>query len=914
METPGTKQVEDVVPKLRTPQEELAYLRERVRSKERELELRDDRFESDRIAKREIVNYGSVPSKEILHETIIVAEHDAARLALELEPEEHDKQIDELLKIISERGIKNALTIAGKIGNEHIEDDLHRALVRYIAEGLPLKESSASKEVWKALHMALFEIHPEATGEGDEDKTLEQLLSSMEQLYSGLFSIIDSNTSLVMELAVAEGTEEAVLYIAVPNNKKSLLERHVFSVFPNARLEELRGDYNIFNHGGEHTGAVANFTEHISLPIKSYKEFEHDPMNVLLSAFSKLKKHSEGAAIQIVIGDAGERYNKHFQKILGQVKKGESLKKAQKIPETAFGDVASDIGKSIFNLNSSKNEDKEKDDPDNDALEILTEKNSSRIVPVSIRAIASAGSRTRAEDILEYITSTFHQFDNTKGNRIKFATQKGKNLLKLFHSFTFRLPDSSNILPLNLAELTTIFHFTAEGVSTSRELKQSRAKSAPAPVTMASEGIILGVNKYGSSETEVRFSPEDRLRHFYAIGQTGTGKSVLMKNMIIQDIHNGDGVAYIDPHGSDIEDILAAIPKEREGDVIYFDPARSDIVLGLNMLEYDRNRPELKTLVVDEIYEIFRKLYQDTPEAFGPMFEQYYRNATMLVLEDPDSGNTFVEISKVFSDPEFRKLKLSRCNNPLVVQFWEKIATQADGEASLSNIAPYIISKFDVFLANDIMRPILSQERSAFDFRDVMDNKKILLVNLSKGRLGDRNANLLGLIVVGKFLQAALSRSGSREELPPFYLYIDEFQNFTTPSIATIFSEARKYKLSLNVAHQFIAQLSDGIRDAVFGNVGTRCAFRVGTEDAEFLAKTFSPTFTAQDLENIQNYHAHLSMLVNGTPATPFDIQSISPQKFDGARAQKIIELSYSTHGRRREDVEAEISRKFQNI
>jgi len=913
MEVSSRTKKEVVFSKLQSPEEELAFLRERIRKKEMELEIDNEKFESQRVAKREIKRYGEMPTKEVLHETTIIPEHETTRIALSLEPEDHDKQIDDLLKVVSERGIKNALTIAAKIGNEHLEDDLHRALVRYVAEGFSAKDGRTSKETWKALHLSLFEIQPEAMGSSKEGKELEHLLGSMEQLYSGLLSMVDKDTVFVMEVAVPEGTEEAILYIAVPSSKKSLLERHVFSVFPNARLEEQRGDYNIFNYNGVHAGAVATFTEHASLPIKIYKKFEHDPMNVLLSAFSKLKKHGEGAALQIVIGDVGDRYNKHYKKILAEVHKGKSLKEAQKIPETVLGSVAVDIGKSLFNTPGKKDE-KENSAVDSDAEEQLREKVTSIIVPVSIRAVASAGESSRAEDIVEYITSTFRQFDNAKGNRIAFRSVTSRKLGKFFHSFTFRLPDSGNILPLNLSELTTLFHFTAEGVSSSRELKQSLSKSVASPVTVGSEGILLGINTHGSSHNEIHFAPEDRLRHFYCIGQTGTGKSVLMKNMITQDIQNGEGVCYIDPHGSDIEDILSIIPDERKGDVIYFDPARTDVVLGLNMLEYDITKPELKTLVVDEVYEIFRKLYEDTPEAFGPMFEQYYRNATMLVLEDPSSGNTLVEISRVLSDATFRKLKLSRCNNPLVVQFWEKIASEAGGEASLENIVPYITSKFDVFLANDIMRPIIAQEHSAIRFREAMDTKKIVLINLAKGRLGERNANLLGLIVVGKFLHAALSRSGNNAAMAPFYLYIDEFQNFTTPAIATIFSEARKYKLSLNVAHQFIAQLSNDIKNAVFGNVGTKCAFRVGVEDAEVLAKTFGPDFTERDLENIENYHSHLSLLVNGTPAPPFDIKTMPFEGGGSARAEEIIELSYRTYGRPREEVEGEVRRKFENL
>jgi hypothetical protein len=311
------------------------------------------------------------------------------------------------------------------------------------------------------------------------------------------------------------------------------------------------------------------------------------------------------------------------------------------------------------------------------------------------------------------------------------------------------------------------------------------------------------------------------------------------------------------------------------------------------------------------VYGIFRKLYADVPEAFGPMFEQYYRNSVQLVVEHPESGSTFLEVPRILSDRAFRELKLQHCPNPVISQFWRKIAEAAGGEASLENVVPYITSKFDVFLANDIMRPIVAQEKSAFDFRKIMDDKKIFLANLSKGRLGERNTSLLGLILVSKFLQAAFSRVDARNHYPTFYLYIDEFQNFATPSIGTILSEARKYKLSLNIAHQFIAQLDEKIRDAVIGNVGTKASFRVGTTDAEFLEKQFAPTFSAPDLENLPNYNAVMALLVNGVPARPFTIETMQPPPRDYSRIDAMKELSYRTYGRDRDEVEQEIRDRY---
>jgi len=490
---------------------------------------------------------------------------------------------------------------------------------------------------------------------------------------------------------------------------------------------------------------------------------------------------------------------------------------------------------------------------------------------------------------------------------------------RTFEDFSFRLPDPS-ALPLSLRELTTMYHFPPSGIESSPHLKQTRFTHAPAPLSLphppAGGVALLGINSYRGLETRVYLDPEDRLRHLYIIGQTGTGKTGLMKSMIIQDIKNGDGCCFIDPHGSDILDILAAVPPERYKDVIYFDPADLSRPFALNFLEYDLSRPEQKTFIVNELLMIFRRLYGDVPESMGPAFEQYFRNATQLVMEDPASGSTILDIARVLANSEFRREKLSKSMNPIVNQFWQEIATKAGGEASLENIVPYITNKFDDFTSNDFIRPIVGQQESSFKFRDVMDTKKILLINLSKGRLGEKNANLLGLIVVGKLFMAALSRADTRQfagstPYPPFYLYIDEFQNVTTDSIPGILSEARKYKLSLTVAHQFLKQIEEKTRNAVFGNVGNMAVFRVGEEDAEFFAKQFAPVFETLDFVNIENRNAYVKMLAGGIPQKPFDMKTPDLPLGNHAQVDDLIHLSSLTYGRDRATVENMIRERY---
>jgi len=445
--------------------------------------------------------------------------------------------------------------------------------------------------------------------------------------------------------------------------------------------------------------------------------------------------------------------------------------------------------------------------------------------------------------------------------------------------------------------------------SNTQSIHWLEARKAPPPVNLPTEGVLLGENVYRATKEPIRIKREDRRRHVYIIGKSGTGKSVLQANIIIQDIINGEGVCLIDPHGDLVEAVLEHIPRERAEDVILFDPADYERPLGINMLEFQN--PEQKTFVINEMIKIFDKLY-DLKTTGGPMFEQYMRNAMLLMMEDKASGSTLLEIPKVLADASFRRYKLSKCVNPVVKDFWEKEAEKAGGEASLANMVPYITSKLTPFVSSDLMRPIIAQQESSFNFREVMDSQKIILIKLSKGTIGEMSCNLLGMVIVGKILMAALSRVDTPEDKrKDFYLFIDEFQNFITDTISIILSEARKYKLCLTVAHQYIGQLVKGndtsIRDSVFGNVGTIIAFRIGPDDAELVAKQFAPVFNQYDLINIPKYNAYLKLLVDNQNPPAFNIQPLAPQLGDKALAQKIKELSRIKYGRDRNIVEKEI-------
>ena len=905
------------IPKFKSPQEELAYLRAHIAEREKALLEQGITKTTEQIAHETLSEYKSIPKEEVLHKSQVLSEKDTQQLVLELRPETHDGRMEELLGILLDKGIKNALSVVEGLNNQHIDSDFHRFLVQYLkaTHGIPgLKEGSP---IFKSIDMRLYEITlPEQ--EKGEAKGFKEFITAMEQFYAGMQSVGTheniSRNYYTLEIVVANKGSHIMFYAGIPSHSADLFEKQILGFYHDGKVREVTDDYNIFTENGYSAGSFAQLSDLPVFPIKTFDVIEHDPMNAIVNSFSKLKDSGEGAAIQFVIVPAGDVMVKKFNQVLHEVKDGLSARKALG-NVSSFDRQAGTILKDLFFGGSGKKTDEEKKVNDKD-VELVGNKIKSTILDVNIRIITSAETKERANMILKEVESSFHQFNEPGSNGFWFEPVEGRIAREFFHEFSYRMFDEHEALPLNLKELSTIFHFPV-GVSSSSQLKQAQSATAPIPIEMASEqpagGILLGYNEYRGGRKPVYMSREDRMRHFYVIGQTGTGKTVFLKDMIRQDILNGDGCCFIDPHGTDIQDILSYIPPERIDDVIYFDPAYTARPMGLNMLEYDPRFPEQKTFVVNELLAIFNKLF-DMKTSGGPAFEQYFRNSSLLVMEDPDSGSTLLEIGRVLADKEFRDMKLARCKNPIIKQFWEN-AEKTTGDQSLANFVPYITNKFDVFVSNDIMRPVIAQQESVFNFRKIMDEKKILLVNLSKGRLGEINANLIGLILVGKIQMAALSRVDMfGKQMNDFYLYIDEFQNVTTDSIESILSEARKYRLSLNVAHQYVEQLDEKIRNAVFGNVGSMAIHRISPENAEIFAKQLEPTFTAADILKLENLNCYIKMLVNGVPVKPFNSHTPFPPKGDSDSIERVKELSYLKYGRPREEVEAEIMERYKKV
>ena len=777
--------------------------------------------------------------------------------------------------------------------------------------------------ITRALNMSLFLISlPKKIkkGEGETPKSEKEIISIMEQLYSSLSNIketkdvfIYGQPHLVFEIATPEQGEEISFYLALPTRYENIIEKQIHGFYPEASIEKVE-DYNIFNPEGTVAGAYLKLAKNYVLPFKTYQNLEIDPLNEIVNTLSKLKEKGEGAAIQIAFCPTLSKSQKIGQDVAKEMQKGKSFSQAISDKGGNFLiQLIKDFRKSSKSSQKENQQLEEKQTvitPGQEEIIKALENKASKIgFNVNVRLLVSADSPTQAEQLLSHLEGAFVQFGSPNLNQLKSVCVKGRALKKLIYNFSFRLFNKKQKMLLSTEELTSIFHFPTAGIETPK-VKFLKAESASTPANLPKQGIILGKNVYRGVETEVRIQEDDRRRHLYVIGQTGTGKSVFMRNMIIQDIKNGKGVGVLDPHG-DVEKILGLIPKERIEDVVLVDPSDLERPLGLNMMDYDAKYPEQKTFAVNELMSIFDKLY-DMKIAGGPMFEQYTRNALLLLMDDPSEKFTLMEVPKVMSDSDFRKRLLIKCKNIVVKDFWEKEAEKAGGEASLQNMVPYITSKFNVFIANDYMRPIIGQSETSLNFRQIMDEQKILLVNLSKGRLGDINSSLLGLIITGKILMAAFSRVDvPEEERKDFYLYMDEFQNFSTNSISTILSEARKYRLSLIAGHQFIGQLSEDIRKAVFGNVGSMVSFRVGAEDAEFLVKQFEPVFDANDLINIDNFNAYVKLMIDNQTSKPFNLAVYPPEKEDLEIAKSIKEISRLKYGRDRVVVEKEVIERW---
>lgn len=732
-----------------------------------------------------------------------------------------------------------------------------------------------------SLEMVTLEVKLQKDNEIKIDVASEMFASFSSLKKSGFFSFLDVDDVLAFEIVGRNA--DIRFYVSAPARLIDLVEKTVYGYYPAADIKKV-DEPNIYSQEGHVAFGALVAKSYPYMPLKAYKELPVDSLAAITGALAKMNE-GEGAMIQILIRPAEGKWKKIGKSYVSSTKKNEAN------PE-----------KATF-----------KTDPK--VLEKIDDKTSKPGFDTTIRFVVSAKSKEMATMHLKNIKNAFTQFNSDlnsfKSARVLF---KGGFMINFIYKFfpVLEPPFAKSVSILSPDELASLFHFPNKTIETPH-IQWLKAKTAPVSSEVPQEGgTFIGLGYYRGVKRKVNIGFEDRRRHSYIIGKTGTGKSELLKEMIKQDIRAGHGVCVIDPHGDLVDDIIRYIPAERAEDVMYFDPSDTERPMGLNLLEaYTEDQ---KHFITTSIINLMYKLYDPQRTGIiGPRFEHAVRNGMLTVMYEP--GATFIEVVRVLQDQKYVQELLPKVQDPIIRRYWtDQIAQTSDFHKS--EVLDYIVSKFGRFVTNKTMRNIIGQSKSAFDFRKVMDEGKILLINLSKGKLGEENSSFLGLVLIPKILVAAMSR----QEIPEpdrrdFYLYVDEFQNFATPDFATILSEARKYHLNLTVANQFIGQMDEEVKNAVFGNVGTLISFRVGVTDASYLQREFQPIFNETDLINIERFHAYMKTIVENEPIPPFSVDMTKDIKKMRAEAnekiaQAVIQLSRLKYGRPKELVEAEISQR----
>lgn len=728
--------------------------------------------------------------------------------------------------------------------------------------------------------------------------TMEQFLTSLTGFYQvGSKGWFGKQPTFSLEIIARNG--EIRFFIGTPKEYQSSIEKQFLSYFTDAQITQ-SDTFKISEPGYALAGAQIKLAKKFIFPIQTYMEVEADPMQAITTSLSKVGTDTR-AVVQILLQPSDGTWRGATDAAVRRLQDNKTVDAYSS--SSPIIRTASNLAKVVVET-QKVTPDQTKGphilSPVQQAQQkLIQEKGAKPGFRTFINVMTVAPSRDEAQFELANILSAFSQYNLATSNG--FRAKK----IKLFKDFMthllLRATEGKGMI-LNTAEIVSIFHPPNYSIDTPG-IVWLLARFGPAPTGVPSEGVVLGENIFRGEHKVVAIKEEDRMRHVYVIGQTGTGKSTLFKNMILQDIRAGRGVCYIDPHGSDVEEILSKIPKERLDDVVYFDPGNTDFPMGLNLLEW--HRPEEKDFLINEFLQLFYKLFDPNRTGMiGPQFEHWARNAALTVMANPEGG-TLIELPRLFTDDAWRAKMIGHLQDPIVLRFWnEQLAKTADFHKS--EMYNYFISKFGRFMTNELMRNIIGQPKSAFDVREIMDNKKILLVNLSKGKLGDINAYMLGMILVAKINSATLGRQNIAEtDRVPFFLYVDEFQNVATDTFATMLSEARKYRLSLNITHQYISQLPEEVRNAVFGNVGAVVSFRIGIDDAKFLASQFTPVFTDTDLMNIERFNAYVRYLVDNSPVRPFSIKTLR----DSSQASEdikrgVAELSSLKYGKPRSEID----------
>lgn len=776
-----------------------------------------------------------------------------------------------------------------------------------------------AKNYERGLKMVPILIHlppasEDVVGENRDKRDLtEEVLSQAQVMYNiisstatkGFKSKIYGQRHLSFEIVARDGL--VFYYAVVPTVLTDVVSQAIAAAYPAARLEEVT-EHNVFSKIGKISGTIGGeFTlkKTFAYPIATYMESKRDASRALLNAISAAGRE-DGVGIQFLVRPANEGWTKTAISLADKIVKEKGVRK------TGFGgafapkDVMEALWKPPETDKDGKPEEKQLNAVEQALVEAIQEKTRYPGYEVLVRVVVSSNTAARSQALLKNIVAAFSLFDSPSYNGFKFNLSK--NVEELTTSFIFRFfPQQVSQNVLNSVELATIFHLPDQNSIPTSQVQRQMSKQVDGPTQIMDDGLLLGYNEFRGVKKPIRVSDKDRRRHIHIIGQTGVGKSVLQENLAYQDMMDGRGFAFVDPHGDSVEALLSKVPKERVEDVIYFNPSDMDNPVGLNMFEFDH--PDQKDFLVQEAISMLYGLYDPGHTGIvGPRLEHIFRNCALLLMSDPQGG-TFIDIPKLLIDEEFMKSKLKYVTDQNVLDFWTKEFPASQRSSEAGEVISWVVSKFGPFISNDAMRNIIGQTKSGFNFPDIMNNKKILLVNLSKGKMGDLNSRLIGIIFVMKFQAAAMARANMPEdERQDFTLYVDEFQNFATDSFETILSEARKYRLSLVLGNQFMTQLKEELREAIIGNVGTTITGRIGITDAEIMVKRYAPAFDAEDLTKLPNYESVVVAQIQGVPSAPFSMGWIPPMGQSNQQLSDALKrLSAAKYGRPRGQVEQEI-------
>lgn len=796
-----------------------------------------------------------------------------------------------------------------------------------VVRATKVKRMREVKEAERGLKMIAMLIHlpPETSdiqgGGRDERDVMNEAVSQAQVMYSMIASTLvkGRNAKIFGQKHISfeiVATGGVIKYFAVvPAVLTETVKQAVISAYPTARLEETERE-NIFSKTAKLSGVAGGelkLKKEYVYPIATYEETKRDASLAILNTMSAVKE-GEGLGVQVMFRPKDNEWIKKSEAWVKNVKEGKG-KTAAAGGVNTFLSGLEQIFKLLWKpLEARENEKREEvkvlTNIQQEEIGAVEEKTKYAAFETLIRIVGSSEQgQARAEAMVGGVVTAFAQFDSALYNGFEY--EMAKDMGKLARDYILRdfpLGKSQDIL--NSVELASIFHLPEQNVIPTSQVMRQMTKQVEGPAQLVDQGVLIGVNEFRGETKEIRLSTEDRRRHVYVIGSTGMGKSVFMRNIAYQDMMEGRGFAFIDPHGDVAEELLSMVPKERIDDVIYFDPGDMDNPIGMNMFEYQT--PDQKDFIVQEGINMLYSLYDPGHTGiFGPRGEHMFRNAALLLMSDPN-GASFIDIPRVFIDPEFVKAKLKYVTDRQVYDYWTKEFPASQKSNDAGEVTTWFVSKWGPFISNTMMKNVLGQTKSGFNIREVMDNNKILLVNLSKGKMGELNSKLLGMIFVMKFQAAAMSRVDTPEdERKDFCLFVDEFQNFSTESFESILSEARKFRLNLIVANQFMTQLTDKIREGVLGNVGTVVAGRLGVTDAELIAKVFAPTFVAEDLTKTANHNAVAKVMMYGMPSAPFTMTwpKLGEENPDVLQSLKIY--SAAKYGRPRGEVSREIDARL---